>query len=105
MSEVNLTVEVHCLQPRWIAHEKARYRIYVDDDLITERIWIWDQDTIIEENFTVDVSPNLNHAVRIECIKFNRGDLAQFGFKKFYINSKLKADYDYKDTCSFVLPA
>ena len=105
MSDVNLTVEVHCLQPRWIEHEKAKYRIYVNDDLIIERTWIWDQDTVIEENITVDVTPEITHTVRVECIKFNRGDLAQFGFRKFYVNSRLKADYDYRDMCSFTISA
>jgi hypothetical protein len=47
MSETSITVEVHALQPRWIYIEQPKYRLYVNNDLITERTWIWDLNTFI----------------------------------------------------------
>ena len=50
VKDVNLTFEVHCQY----AHKHPRYRIYVDDDLITERTFIWGSKThFIEENLVV----------------------------------------------------
>jgi hypothetical protein len=104
MKETALTFEVHCLQPRWIEHEKARYRIYVNDDLITERTWIWDMDTVIEESMQVKVTPNLTHNIRLEHVKFNRGDLAQFGLRNFHVNSWPKPDHGgHGDSLSFMI--
>ena len=104
MSETVLTFEVHCLQPRWIGHEKARYRIYVNDDLITERTWIWDIDTVIEETLCVNVESEISHVVRLDHIKMNRGDLAQFVLRNFYVDSQPKPDHGgHRDTLSFML--
>lgn len=104
MSEAIVQIEVQCLQPRWIEQERARYRLYVNDDLIVERIWIWDIDTIIEENLIVDVVPKIAHNIRLEHIKLNRGDLAQFGLRTLRINSALKSSGDgHRDMLSFTI--
>lgn len=45
-----LVFEVHCQY----AHKHPRYRIYVDDDLITERTFTWSPKTqFVEENIVV----------------------------------------------------
>jgi|688.fasta_scaffold01844_33 hypothetical protein len=54
MEFVNLiiTVDVHCkkLQPKPI------YRLYVNDELFTERTWIW-SDCYLEEDIPIRASP------------------------------------------------
>lgn len=56
-----------------------RYRIYVDNDLITERSWIWkDSITCLQENIWV----NLNGGVSI--VKFSR--LPSLKYNQFGIN-------------------
>ena len=57
-----------------------RYRIYVDNDLITERSWIWkDSITCLQENIWV----NLNRGVSI--VKFSR--LSNLKYNKSEINA------------------
>ena len=103
MAEVNLRVQVQALQPRWIEHERNCYRLYVNDDLITERTWIWNIDTVIEENILVDVPPHLSHTVRIEPILEPRS-IAQFGLRNFKVNNWPKPDWGgAKTQLSFII--
>lgn len=104
MSETQITVQVHPLQPGWIEHEKPRYRLYVNDDLITERTWIWDMQTYVEENIRVEVLPGINHLIRLELIKDNPMHLAQFGLQNLRINSWPKPDHGgHRSELSFIL--
>jgi len=93
MSEVSLRVQVHCLQPGWIEHENSRYRLYVNDDLITERTWIWPMNTYIEEEVLVEVPESESHIVRLETILDNPRSLTQFGLQNFYVNGWPKPHY------------
>ena len=93
MSEVSLRVQVHCLQPNWIEYENSRYRLYVNDDLITERTWIWNMNTYIEESLLVDVPEQISHTVRLETILGNPRSLTQFSLQNFYVNGWPKPHY------------
>jgi hypothetical protein len=93
MSEVKLRVQIHCLQPNWIEHEKSCYRLSVNDDLITERTWIWSVNTYIEEDLLVDVTERESHIVRLETILDNPRSLTQFGLQNFYVNGWPKPHY------------
>lgn len=93
MSEVSLRVQVHCLQPNWIEHENSRYRLYVNDDLITERTWIWNMNTYVEESLLVDVPENISHTIRLETILDNPRSLTQFGLQNFHVNGWPKPHY------------
>jgi hypothetical protein len=87
--EVNLNLEVHCQKPYWVQHIKdyvlsqsvidypvithfsniikySRYRIYVNDDLITERNWIWDNNTYLKESIWIQTEKDQNNVVRLE---------------------------------------
>lgn len=68
MTAVNLTVEIHCLKPSWVNYENNKYRIYVNDDLLTERTWIWELNTLINENIWVDIPLYSTNTVRLELI-------------------------------------
>jgi hypothetical protein len=94
MNDTNITVEVHALQPRWIDIEKPRYRLYVNDDLFTERSWIWNQQIFIKENLSVYLETGINHTIRIEIIKSDPMYLAQFGLRNLRINN---SDYETSD--------
>lgn len=93
MSKVSLRVQVHALKPNWIEHENNRYRLYVNDDLITERTWIWNLNTYVEEELLVDVPEKISHTVRLETILDNPRSLAQFGLQNFYVNGWPKPHY------------
>jgi hypothetical protein len=104
MIETNIAVQVHALQPRWIEHEQPKYRLYVNDDLITERTWIWDMQTFIEENICVCIEYDSVYTVRIEIIKSNPMHLAQFGLKNLKINERSESDHGgHRSELSFVL--
>jgi hypothetical protein len=104
MNETTITVQIHALQPNWIEHEKPKYRLYINDDLITERTWIWDMQTYIEEDLRVEVSPGVNHTIRLDLIKDNPMHLAQFGLQNLRINGWPKPDHGgHRSELSFIL--
>jgi len=103
MAEVNLKVQVHALQPGWIEYETNKYRIYVNDDLITERTWIWNLNTVIEEDIWIEVPPCISHIVRLESI-LDPKSIAQFGLRNFRVNNWPKPDWGgAKTQLSFII--
>jgi hypothetical protein len=103
MAEVNLKVQVQALQPSYIEQEKSKYRLYVNDDLITERVWIWDINTVIQEDIWVDVPPYISHVIRIEACLPCHG-IAQFGLRNFRVNNWPKPDWGGSKTqLSFII--
>lgn len=104
MNETNIIVQIHALQPTWIEHEKPKYRIYIDDDLITERTWIWDNQTYVEEDMLVCVSKNTTHNIRLDLIKSDPMHLSQFGLQSLKINGWPKPDHGgHRSELSFTL--
>ncbi len=84
MNAVNLTVEVHCLKPSWVNHENNKYRIYVNDDLLTERTWIWELNTLINENIWVIIPATGANTVRLEQIIQDKS-VAQFALRNLQV--------------------
>lgn len=44
----------------------ARYRIYVNLDLLTERVWYWGNDNYLKESVFVDLDKHTEHTVELE---------------------------------------
>ena len=104
MNETTITVQIHALQPNWIEHEKPKYRLYINADLITERTWIWDMQTYIEEDLRVEVTSGVSHTIRLDLIKDNPMHLAQFGLQNLRINGWPKPDHGgHRSELSFIL--
>lgn len=60
------------------------YRVYVDNDLLTERSWIWPAyEVYIRENVEVDIEPG-QHEIRIE----KCGTAGNFTVKRITINNQ-----------------
>ena len=89
MSQVNLKVQVHCLKPSWVNFEKNKYRLYVNEDMLTERSWIWDIKTFIDENIWVELESNKEHRIKIVPILDPINSLAKFALKNLRINENL----------------
>ena len=56
MPAVNLTVDVHCIRSCLDILNRADqtlYRLYINNDLLTERTWIWRNSICIKENIWV----------------------------------------------------
>jgi hypothetical protein len=80
MPAVNLTVEVHCVD----SVDQANYRLYNNNDLLTERTWIWDLNTLISENIWVDIPNNSTNTVRIELVTQNNS-IAQIALRNLQV--------------------
>lgn len=89
MNETNLKVQVHCLKPSWVDHEKNKYRLYVNNDMLTERTWAWNINTFIDENIWVCLDSNNTHRIRLEPILDPISSFAQFSLKNLRINGNL----------------
>ena len=44
----------------------ARYRIYIDSNLLTERVWYWGNDHYLKENIFVQLDKNIEYTVKLE---------------------------------------
>jgi hypothetical protein len=80
MDAVNITVEVHCLKPTWVNYETNKYRIYINDNLLTERSWIWPLTTYISEDIWVTIPTNNCFTVRIDPV-IDTGSVAKFAIR------------------------
>lgn len=72
MHDVNITVEVHCIRPPWGQYNSiemftdSRYRIYINNDLITERSWIWANEIFLSENMWIRADKNNEYVLKLE---------------------------------------
>jgi hypothetical protein len=101
---VDMCVEVHCIQPSWVQLENSRYRIYLDNELMTERDWVWDQNIYINEHLLADILPNTAHTIKVEVIKSNPAHLTELVFRNFLVEDVLHDTYTHeihRDTLSF----
>lgn len=61
--QVRVTVDVHCVEK---LEDSASYRLFVDQELVAERNFIWDHNSkYIREQMTLNLDPG-THPVRIE---------------------------------------
>ena len=100
MIEAEVAVDIVCLQPRWIAQENVIYRLYMNDELLTERNWIWEQNIFIRELFVVNVEPYYSNLLKLEILK-DRTSLAQFAFRDLVVSGNSKKIPENKDSISF----
>ena len=91
MNFINITVNVHCIRPSWVFQPQNEeflqpiYRIYVDNDLYTERTWRWGPNTLINEEIWLD--SGVGHSVRIEPVLKNPAQ-AKFKLTNFKIHNR-----------------
>lgn len=82
MAHTVITLDVYCDTTQ---HGTPVYRVYVDNDLLTERSWIWPAyEIFIQENLEVDIEPGA-HQVRIE----NCGAETVFRPRNLTVNGEL----------------
>jgi hypothetical protein len=85
MNIVELKFEVHGTAPEWAVTSIERgvlqcpsYRLYLNNELLTERTWIWDNRTYIDEKIIVNIPTDTLHTLKIESIA---KDLSQISFQ------------------------
>ena len=82
MTLAKIIVEVYCND---LTNDECRYRLFCNNDLITERKWRWASSTFIEEEIWVNL-PSGNNTIKLEPINFANSK-ADFYFKNFSIDS------------------
>lgn len=93
MQEEIITVDIHCTRPPWaITNTNAmladsKYRLYVNDHLITERTWIWDNNTFLNENVSILADLNVNYSLRIEPV-VHIPEQANFNLTNLKVNNR-----------------
>ena len=93
--ETDISVQVHRLS----GDQDYNYRLYINDDLITERTWIWrDCHVFVEENFKVDIDPNNLVNIRLDPILSSPmpdicHDPTTFMLRVLKINGYLRPDF------------
>jgi hypothetical protein len=91
LKDINLSVEVHCNRPQWAIvnpnskYNDVKYRLYVSDDLITERNWVWDNNIFLNEIIWITTNTTIN-TVTIEPILYKQ-EQATFYLKNLKINN------------------
>jgi hypothetical protein len=81
----SVSVDVYCQK----THEGSLiYRLYVDNDLLTERTWIWPAyETYLNESMEIDVDPGKH---QIKLINFDKN----ITFKNVCVNKQLVSKGD-----------
>jgi hypothetical protein len=75
MAMIRLALDVHCDA----AHTDPVYRVYVNQDLYTERTWIWPSyNVFIREHLVAELDQG-QHQVRIEKVS-GQGNFTVHGF-------------------------
>lgn len=97
MTPVNLKVQVICLSPSWINYEKNRYRIYIDDELLAERDWVWSKETIIDEDLWIKAEPASRHIIKLIPV-LQSDSVAKFALRKLRIQDVLRSDVQGNDS-------
>lgn len=67
---VKAIIDVYC---HW--HEKEpKYRAFVNHELFTERTWIWDKNTHLEEEFVINAPPGV-YEIKYELVNPEQAQL------------------------------
>lgn len=90
---VQINFDVKCYRPIWaMGHSEPElresfYRLYLDNELITERTWIWLNKTFLNESICVKLDQRFIHNLKlIPIIKFP--DQAIFKLDNFSCRDK-----------------
>ena len=104
MQPIELLVDIHCARPEWATqsggnfdkliykneYQHPGYRIYIDENLITERNWYWNDSTLIREHLWVDLAPGKEYTIELDPILIIP-EHAKFNLKNFQI---IKRNYE-----------
>lgn len=90
MNIVEILVGVHPEYPKWIQHEKTKYRIYLDDELMIERVWYWDINTYLNERIIADLPKDSTHLIKLDVLKTIPGAMSEISLKNLTVNGVIQ---------------
>jgi len=109
MSATQISLEVHCLGPNWIQTERNRYRLYINNEMLAERDWVWPTHQYINENMWVDITPEILNTIKLEpilqtvsfsdkdtIVTFTSQSIAKFAIKNVHVNNQAISSKDDK---------
>jgi hypothetical protein len=105
MSAVNILIDIHCARPNWaleyqkyyIANSQFPiYRIYINNDLITERSWLWGDEHLIREDIWAELDPAAVNKIRLQPILKLAG-IAKFKVDNLIVNNSPAVVQDFND--------
>ena len=70
MKIFSFVIDINCTLSSWANDnpKKPIYRFYFNNDLLTERTWIWDENTYIQEEIAVVLDVAQEHTIKLETI-------------------------------------
>lgn len=92
MATYTLSLDVHCYRPAWTTTEgnkqfaTSAYRIYINNILIIERTWVWENNNSIREELIVALEPNIPVTLRLEPV-VKIASQAKFSINNFAIDT------------------
>jgi hypothetical protein len=70
MALFQIFAEVHCTQPSWVLVDlrfpRPKYRLYLCDELLSERTWTYGNDHIVDEEIYANLELRKEYIIRIE---------------------------------------
>ena len=102
MAAVNILIDIQCARPNWaLEYHNANalfpiYRIYINDDLITERSWIWGDEKLIRENIWAELDTSAVHKIELQPILKIVG-MARFKIDNLLVDNNPAVIQDFND--------
>lgn len=103
MPAVNILIDIHCTRPNWaLAYHKDQllsppiYRVFVNEDLITERSWLWDDEKLIREEIWAELDPQLAHKIKLQPVLKVAG-MAKFKIDNLVVDNSSATLTDFND--------
>lgn len=78
-----VTCDVRC---NWHKHQ-PKYRAYVNDELFTERTWVW-ENAYLEETFQISAKPG-KYVIRYEVLEGKRATIIASNFRVEHGNARV----------------
>ena len=72
MATYKIHVNVHCSRPEWVFQPRNKdflntsYRLYLNNELMIERSWVWGDSNFIKEEILVDLPPGTICNLKLE---------------------------------------
>jgi hypothetical protein len=98
-----ITFDIFCQCPSWVNDQGAKYktniyRVFINNELLSERNWIWDETKFIREHIWVELESSYQyHELRFVPVLRNQAQ-AQFTLKNLKINGWPRPIHDYETT-------
>lgn len=102
MAAVNILIDIHCSRPNWaLEYHNANvlhpiYRIYINNDLITERSWLWADENLIREDIWAELDTSAVHKIKLQPILKLAG-MAKFKVDNLVVDNKPAVIQDFND--------